>query len=132
MASRGWEGVTQRDINARAVKPVKARSKYGATKTTIDGLTFDSKKEAARWQVLCALERSGHLRNLSRQLPFALRVRDTVIGSYVPDFLYEERVGDDWVQRVEDVKSPATKKKELYRWKRKHFEAEYGLKILET
>ena len=37
-----------------------SRSKYKAVKTTIDGITFDSKKEAKRYTELRLLEKAGH------------------------------------------------------------------------
>lgn len=49
-----------------------AKSKYKAQKTTIDGITFDSKKEAQRWCELRLLERAGAIRNLQRQVPFEI------------------------------------------------------------
>ena len=35
------------------------RRKYGNTKITVDGIQFDSKREAARYQELKLLERYG-------------------------------------------------------------------------
>jgi len=34
-------------------------NKYGAKKTVVDNITFDSKKEAARYQELKLLEKAG-------------------------------------------------------------------------
>lgn len=48
------------------------RSKYGARKTVIDGITFDSKKEANRYRELILLERAGEICNLRLQVPFEL------------------------------------------------------------
>jgi hypothetical protein len=50
------------------------------------------------------------------------------IGAIEIDFDY--RRGEKWV--VEDTKSPATRRKEAYVWKRKHFEAQYGINIIES
>jgi hypothetical protein len=50
-----------------------------------------------------------------------------VVGSYICDFVYQTVPAGDTI--VEDVKGVRT---DLYRWKRKHFEAEYGVTILET
>lgn len=47
-------------------------SKYNSKKTTIDGETFDSKKEAQRWQELRLMEKCGQIHDLRRQVPFVL------------------------------------------------------------
>ena len=43
------------------------RSKYGNKKVTIDGITFDSQREARRWQELKLLENAGEISHLERQ-----------------------------------------------------------------
>lgn len=43
------------------------RSKYGNVKTVVDGITFDSKKEADRYRVLKAQEEAGEISHLERQ-----------------------------------------------------------------
>lgn len=48
------------------------KSKYHNKKITIDGITFDSKKEANRWCELRLLERAGQIKNLERQKVFEL------------------------------------------------------------
>ncbi len=58
---------------------------------------------------------------------------DEVIGNYVADFAYWQVdpgrpiLGDSLI--VEDAKGVRT---ELYKWKKRHFELEYGLKISEV
>jgi len=47
-------------------------SKYHSRKITLDGQTFDSKKEYARWCDLKLLERVGKIRDLQRQVKFVL------------------------------------------------------------
>ncbi|WP_416330384.1 DUF1064 domain-containing protein, partial [[Clostridium] innocuum] len=51
-------------------KPKK--SKYGAVKTEVDGIMFDSKREASRYQELRLLEQAGEITNLRLQVPFEL------------------------------------------------------------
>jgi hypothetical protein len=48
------------------------KSKYHNKKITVDGITFDSKKEANRWCELLLLERAGQIKNLERQKVFEL------------------------------------------------------------
>lgn len=42
------------------------RNKYQAIKTTIDGIEFDSRKEAHRYQELLLLQRAGVIRKNNR------------------------------------------------------------------
>lgn len=55
------------------------QSKYKAKKTVVDGITFDSKKEAARWQELKLLEKEGKISNLQRQVKYVL-----IPAQYIP------------------------------------------------
>ena len=47
-------------------------SKYRAVKTTIDGVVFDSKKEAARYVELKLCEKYGYISNLELQPKYIL------------------------------------------------------------
>lgn len=82
------------------------KSKFGAQKTTVDGIEFDSKAEARRWQQLRLLERSGHIKNLERQVRYDLEVNGERIGFYKADFRYWDNAKSEQV--VEDVKGVRT------------------------
>lgn len=101
-------------------------SKYHSRKTTVDGITFDSKAEAARYSELKLLQRAGLIRDLTLQPEFELipqykkngrTVRRT---TYRADFSYTETKTGRYV--IEDVKGVRT---ELYRLKKKLFEYRY-------
>ena len=47
-------------------------NKYYATKTDVDGIRFDSQREAARYRELRLLERAGEITDLRLQVPFYL------------------------------------------------------------
>ena len=47
--------------------------KYNAKKTVVDGIKFDSKKEAARYEVLKGLERVGKIDRLELQPRFEVQ-----------------------------------------------------------
>ena len=81
------------------------RNKYGAKKTTDDGITFDSKWEAQRWGELQAMERGGLVRDLERQVKYDIVVNGEKICRYVADFRYKI-VDDDGGTKevVEDAK----------------------------
>jgi len=109
-------------------------NKFGARKTTVDGITFDSAREARRYAELRILERAGAITDLRRQVPFELIPSQRRGGKvverpvkYVADFVYTER-GEDV---VEDVKSPATRTKE-YVIKRKLMLWEFGIQVREV
>lgn len=96
---------------------------------TVDGIVFDSLKEANRWKTLRFAQIAGRISRLERQVPYALHVNGSKIGTYYADFEYLSETGE---LIVEDVKSSHTRKDPLFRWKSKHVEAEYGVKIREV
>lgn len=55
-----------------------SRNKYGAKKTQVGEIRFDSKKEATRWIELQLLERGGEISKLRRQ------VKVELVGQYRP------------------------------------------------
>jgi hypothetical protein len=57
MAWAGWEDYQPQ---TQAVGKPK-RAKYGAEPTVVDGIRFDSKKEAARYQELKLLAKAGEI-----------------------------------------------------------------------
>lgn len=126
-----WTVADVRRVQERS-PAIQKPSKYRNQKTTVDGITFDSKKEAARYHELMLLAKAGQVKDIALQVPFGLNAgndRRVTIGAWIADFVYQERVEGDWVARVEDVKGFRTP---LYRWKKRHFEAQYGIQIRET
>ena len=109
-------------------------SKYGNRRTMVDGVTFDSAKEANRFCELKLLERSGKITGLQRQPGYTLipkQVRDGKMIErpvvYKADFAYrDEETGEDV---VEDVKGLKTKE---YIIKRKLMLWEYGITVQEV
>lgn len=107
------------------------QSKYRARKTCVDGITFDSKREACRYLVLKSMEEDGAIENLRRQVRYELVPAFDVDGKhyrpvyYVADFVYVE----DGKEVVEDVKGMRT---DVYRLKSKLFARRYGKVIKET
>ena len=108
--------------------------KYGNTKVTVDGLSFDSKAEARRWHELQIMEQAGVIRNLRRQVPYRLvkgerwsdgrKHRDVV---YIADFVYEDvEAGKEIVEDVKGVRTDA------YRIKRELMKAVHGIEVQEV
>ena len=110
-------------------------SKYRNQKTIVDGITFDSKKEANRWAELKLLERAGEISFLERQPSFVLipkQVRDGKVIErqtvYNADFTYQDNKTGETV--VEDVKGGIRTKE--YILKRKLLLWEYGIIVKEV
>ena len=110
------------------------RNKYHNKKVNVDGIVFDSVREAKRYRELKLLEKAGAIQDLKRQVEYilipALREPDTIGKrggvikgkvierkvSYIADFVYTEN-GETV---VEDTKGFKTKeyiiKRKLLLW----------------
>lgn len=108
-----------------ARKEMQARgNKFGAKRETVDGLTFDSKAEAARYAELKLEERAGLIAGLRLQVPYEITVNGVRIGKWIADFEYR-RAGETVTEDVKGVRTP------VYRLKKKLVEALYGIRITE-
>lgn len=113
----------------------------------IDGIKFDSQKEARRYQELKLLEKAGEIRNLQCHPKYPLEIDGRPIRirsdrypngrttSYTADFGYDEKSGvafgiegvvQAWEPVVEDVKGFDTPASRL---RRAVWEAIYGMEI---
>lgn len=113
-------------------------SKYGNQKTVINGITFDSRKEAARYTELMLLLRAGEIQDLKLQPEFTLQEAfKTSDGEpvralrYRADFSYRRAVNEGVDTRletvVEDVKGFKTKEYEV----KKKLMAGRGIRVVE-
>ena len=102
--------------------------KYFAKKTTIEGITFDSLTEAARYRELRLLEKGGEIIDLAVHPKYPIVVNGHKICNYIADFAYHN--GHDLV--IEDVKSPVTRKLPAYRLKKRLMLACHGITIVEV
>lgn len=110
--------------SSRAVG-AKSAHKYGAIATEVDGIRFDSKAEATYYRELKLREKGRDISELRLQTRWPLHVNGVEIGAYVSDFDFKED-GRLMVVDVKGVKTP------LYRWKKKHFQLQYGMSITEV
>lgn len=126
---------------------MRKQHKYRAKPTVVDGIRFASMKEARRFQELKLLEKAGEIRDLKLQPSFVLMApvykdgsalsdvnqgifeRVSPIGQYRADFSYEARFRSIWHPVVEDAKGFRT---QLYIWKKRHVERQYGITIREV
>ena len=101
-------------------------SKYGSRKTIVDGISFDSKREANRYCELKLLEKCGKIKDLKLQHKFELQPPFSKNGktiraiTYVADFTYFDLEKTKNV--VEDVKGYKT---DVYQLKKKMFEYKF-------
>lgn len=105
----------------------KGYRKYRNKPTEVDGILFDSKKEASRYCDLKLLERHGAISNLELQPEYHLKVGDIVVCRYSADFRYFDEQSGRLV--VEDVKGQRT---DVYKLKKKLMLAVHGIEIYET
>lgn len=110
---------------ARALLSKPKRSKYGATKTMLDGITFDSKREAAYYSELKIREKAGEVSGVVLQRPFPIIINGQSVGKFLSDFAFIDHTQEDRL-RVVDVKGYDTP---LSRFKRKCVEAFYQIKV---
>ena len=123
------------------------RSKYKAQKTKRGKLTFDSKKEAERYDALMLLQKAGEIRGLKLQVRYCLQEAYTTFEGekvksidYIADFVYERRTAPDsygqryWLPVVEDVgyKDPSSAAYRVFSMKAKLFRSRYGFSIREV
>jgi hypothetical protein len=100
------------------------RSKYGAKRTLLDGITFDSKAEAAYYSALKLREKAGEVYEVQMQPPYALTVNGLLVCVYKPDFVFYDAVLKR--TRIIDVKGVRTKE---FIIKQKLMRACHGIEI---
>jgi hypothetical protein len=102
--------------------------KYKNVKTVVNGINFDSKKEAGYYGILRLKEKAKIIDRFDMQVRYDLVVNGINICFYKADFVTYK---DGQVLDVIDVKSEMTKKLPVYRLKKKLIKAIYGIDIVE-
>ena len=123
-------------------------NKYNAKKVSVDGIEFDSKKEARRYQELLLLQKAGEIYMLERQKVYELlpaqREPDKVgkrggvikgkllerAVEYVADFVYTDKNGKTVVEDVKGFREGGAYA--VFVLKRKLMLYRYGIKIIEV
>ncbi len=128
--SEGWiERVSVAKGRQLIAESRKKAHKYHAKQTVVDGVRFDSKAEAAEYSRLLSLWSHHVISDLELQPVFELHAPNgEVIGKYLADFRFKMHWPAPQRVVVVDVKGFKTA---MYRWKKKHVEAEYGIRIEE-
>lgn len=113
------------------------KNKYSNQRTIIDGISFDSRKEARRWTELLLMRKAGIISNLERQMKFVLipAQYEEVNGksrcierecAYIADFVYTNENGETVVEDVKGFRTPE------YIQKRKMMLYFHGIRIKEV
>lgn len=109
------------------------RNKFGNRKTVIDGIVFDSEIEGVRYRQLKIFELAGEIAELRIHPKYVIldgvRLPSGKKQSQITwsaDFEYVDSTDE---RIVEDVKSPATAKKDSFRVRVKMFQARYGIEV---
>lgn len=110
-----------------------SRNKYNARKAEVDGITFDSRKEAQRYAELKLLLRGGEIRDLRLQVKYELIPKQDGERAceYIADFVYQDvRTGKTVVEDVKGCKQGAAYN--IFAIKRKLMLWRYGIKVVEV
>lgn len=128
----------KREETVRRSRYAPVLNKFSAEKVELDGMAFDSKKEAATYWQLKMAERAGEIANLRRQVKYELipaqkDARGKLIERavhYIADFEYDELKGPRKGEHVVmDVKGMRTRE---YVIKRKLMLYVHGVRIYEV
>jgi hypothetical protein len=117
-------------MNVEEYKAVK-KPKYRNKKTVVDGITFDSMREARHWCRLKLMEKAGEITGLRRQVifeiipPCKLDGRRRPSTKYISDFVYYDADGNQVVADAKGCKTPE------YQIKRKLMATVHGIEVLE-
>ncbi|MBO5187196.1 MAG: DUF1064 domain-containing protein [Prevotella sp.] len=115
----------QSDRSKGAAPQAARRAKYGNQRVEVDGEFFDSKHEAAAYELLKVKLRAGEFVGLARQVVFMLPGG----VKYIADFVIHKR---DRTFDVLDAKSDATRKDKTYRLKKRLMKECLGIEIQEV
>jgi hypothetical protein len=115
------------------LEPKEKKNKYGNQKTEVNGITFDSQREARRYEELMLMVQAGKIYDLRLQHHFTLQEawispQGEKIGKieYLADFTYKNAESGEFV--VEDAKGKRT---DVYIMKKKMM-ADKGFMIKEV
>lgn len=119
--------------NVKTISKAKKKSKYNNVKTEVDGIKFDSKKEAEYYCQLKLLKQAGEIKDFGLQPKYELQPSFKKNGTthrsitYIADFVIDN---NDGTTDIVDIKGVET---QVFKIKKKLFEYKYpdkNLKII--
>jgi len=105
--------------------------KYNAKATEIDGIRFDSRKEAEKYQELKLLQRAGEIKNIELQPKFLLQEAFKRNGKKYRAITYTADFRVTWKDGTVEVIDTKGYRTQVYRLKKKLFLAKYDVKFTE-
>lgn len=101
-------------------------SKYHNKKCLVNGIKFDSLKEAKRYISLYYREKAGEIFKLQLQVSIPVIINKKKLCTYIADFVYYTRQGAMVVEDAKGMKTP------VYNLKKKLMFIVNGIEIIET
>lgn len=98
-----------------------------AADRTVDGIVFDSKREAIRYAILKIKRRAGLITDIETQPSWVIDIGGKHFCRYTADFRYFDVEQNRIV--IEEIKSTGTAKDAAYRLRRKAAELAHNLTI---
>lgn len=123
-----WSTEDFRKYREEKKKAENSKTKFYSKKEVIDGIKFDSRKEAAYYTQLKIKKQCGQIKDFQRQVRFNFILNGVKIGYYKADFV---EVLLDGSKQIIDVKSDFTRKLPRYRKQKKLMLAFHNIHILE-
>lgn len=123
---------------------LRKKRKYRNEPTIVDGISFDSKKEANRYQELLMKEKAGLIKDLKVKPKFKIMVNDQFLCNYTADFSYTNLWGitlssipKEGTLVVEDTKGKDPKsgwdtRTPVYNLKKRLMRIVLGIEVRET
>lgn len=105
-------------------------SKYRNVKTQRFGQVFDSKKEAERYLELRSQLERGETKNLRRQVKYPFVLNTVKVATYIADYVYEDRWGNEIVEDVKGMKKGAAY--QTFKIKQRLMLALYNIEVKEV
>lgn len=120
-------------VNRHAVPTVVRQRRYTAKPQWHDGVRFGSQRELKRYNNLKLLQDAGSVSLLGIHPRYDLHVNGVKLGFIELDFEYLDLVTQCMVyEDVKDPKKNSSTRTPIYKWKRLHLAAEYGIQISEV
>lgn len=105
---------------------VNKKNKYNNKETVRNGIVFDSKGEAKRYEYLLDLEASNVIKDLRLQVVYQFYINEKKLCKYIADFTYYYEGN----LIVEDYKNLILAKGAVFRLKKKLMKLSYGIDIM--
>jgi len=86
--------------------PFRRRNKFGAVKTKVDGVMFDSRLESQWYEYLKILGTAGLIEGLELQKEFVITIQDKQICTYIADYFFFDKAKQRWI--IGDAKGVET------------------------